>query len=384
MSQQIERRTVRTEVRAKQSGRLEGHAALFEELSVDLGGFREKIAPGAFADTIKGGDIRALFNHDSNLILGRTTNGTLKLEEDRKGLHFSLKPAATQAGHDAIELVRRGDVTGCSFGFVVLDEEWQNGSNGQPDIRTLRKVELHEISPVCSWPAYEATAVAVRSHDRWRLKRSRPRRSPEWRRKALEAMEKDVEPRLRQRTKRPPSKPGHRAPAADGRVVLTGRQLADAVKEHRVEARRTCDHESAHALLFLFQGAGVDSVRMFWRAKWGTYRPAGGSVTARDRYSSTITAAPYCAGLIGEDRRGLGWTPSRASQEDREAVRRLTPRSHDMWNAQETARKVLKTYYRVFDAISYRLLCEGKLSGVECSRIFEAERQRLKRLGRAA
>ncbi len=150
-----------------------------------------------------------------------------------------------------------------------------------------------------------------------------------------------------------------------------------------MEARKTCDHESAHALLFLYQGAEVDSVRMFWRQKWGEYRPAGGITTTRG-CSSSVTAASYVAGLVAENRRsGIGWNRAQASDSDLTSVRRLTRFSSDEWKAQETARRVLRRYYRVFDMLSSRLLREGSLSGSTCAAIFNAERARLERLGRA-
>ena len=119
----LERRVVTTPLsltRAEgegESGRTAaGHAAVFNELSVDLGGFRETIKPGAFAESIKRDDIRALFNHDSDHVLGRNTSGTLKLKEDDVGLFTEVELPDTQLARDLATLIDRGDVSGMSFG----------------------------------------------------------------------------------------------------------------------------------------------------------------------------------------------------------------------------------------------------------------------------
>ncbi len=138
-----------------------GHAAKFDSLSEDLGGFRERIAPGAFANTIKTGDIRALFNHDSNIVLGRNKSGTLRLSEDSAGLAFEVDAPQTQLVRDMVLApIERGDVSQCSFGFVTLNDKWAN-MDGEW-VRTLLEVDLFDVSPV-TYPAYPSTDVAVRS-----------------------------------------------------------------------------------------------------------------------------------------------------------------------------------------------------------------------------
>lgn len=110
------------EVRDAESGAatLAGYAAVFGEWSEDLGGFRERIAPGAFQNTLSG-DVRALWNHDPAFVLGRTTNGTLRLAEDDRGLRVEIDPPAGALFDSFLENVRRGDVTPMSFGFSVLN-----------------------------------------------------------------------------------------------------------------------------------------------------------------------------------------------------------------------------------------------------------------------
>jgi len=143
---------------------ISGYAALFNRLSSILWGFREKIAPWAFADSLKD-DIRAFWQHDSAQVLGRTKAGTLSVWEDERGLGFDLTPPDTQTGRDAVTLIGRGDVDQMSFGFNVLPDgdSWEQTGDGML-IRTLHKVRLIEISPV-TFPAYPDTSVAVRSED---------------------------------------------------------------------------------------------------------------------------------------------------------------------------------------------------------------------------
>ncbi len=149
------------ELRAKGS-KVSGHAAVFNQLSEDLGGFREKISPGAFADSIKDGDIRALWNHDPNFVLGRTKAGTLSLSEDDIGLATQYDFPDTSIARDLLKSIERGDVDQQSFGFMVLPDgaKWRLEDGGLT--RILTKVELFDVSPV-TFPAYPQTDVGVRA-----------------------------------------------------------------------------------------------------------------------------------------------------------------------------------------------------------------------------
>lgn len=143
-----------------------GHAAVFDELSVPLWGFREKIAKGAFARSIaRGDDVRALFNHDPALLLGRTKNETLRVVEDDTGLAIRINPPDTQLARDVVTLIRRGDVDQMSFGFTTVRDEWDH-SQETVVIRTLLEVDLFDVSPV-TFPAYEQTDVQVRRVEAW-------------------------------------------------------------------------------------------------------------------------------------------------------------------------------------------------------------------------
>jgi len=141
---------------------IEGYAAVFNKLSEDLGGFREKIRPGAFRNAIRRTDTIMLFNHDANYPLGRVSAGTLAIKEDKKGLFVSANPPKSAVR--VIEAIERGDVTKMSFGFTTDKDEWEHKKN--ESIRTLVEVgQLPDVGPVV-FPAYPDTTVAVRSLNR--------------------------------------------------------------------------------------------------------------------------------------------------------------------------------------------------------------------------
>ena len=159
----IEKRVaeIRMEATEKESRKIVGYAAVFNKDSEDLGGFVERIAPGAFTEAIGTSDVRALFNHDQNLILARNTSGTLELIEDETGLRYEFDAPDTTFGNDLLEMIKRGDVNQSSFGFTVKSETWEERNNYV--YRTINKVErLYDVSPV-TFPAYPDASVAVRS-----------------------------------------------------------------------------------------------------------------------------------------------------------------------------------------------------------------------------
>ena len=159
-----ERRTFDSRIVVDGQPRMRGYASVFDRDSVDLGGFIERIAQGAF-DEVLGDDVRALFNHDSNNILGRTAAGTLRVSVDGDGLRYEIHPPDTQLGRDLAESMRRGDITQSSFAFVVADggDSWEKRSGLWR--RTITKVsQLLDVSPV-TYPAYPDARVALRSLD---------------------------------------------------------------------------------------------------------------------------------------------------------------------------------------------------------------------------
>lgn len=148
-------------------GRMVGYAAVFNSLSEDLGGFREQIAPGAFRQSIgPDADIKALWNHNSDNVIGRTTSGTLRIMEDDVGLRVEIDPP--QSARQYIESVKRGDVNQMSFGFSVMPggDRFEESNDGMI-IRTLTNVRLMEVSPV-AFPAYRATTIDSRRFEQWR------------------------------------------------------------------------------------------------------------------------------------------------------------------------------------------------------------------------
>ena len=140
--------------------------ALFHSLSDDLGGFRETIKPSAFNRTLgNGSDVRALFNHNPDFVLGRNTNATLELQVTRKGLRANVSPPDTQWANDLMVSVERGDITGGSFGFRVVKQEWDwNPDEDGLARREIQEAQLFDVS-IVTYPAYPETngTVGLRS-----------------------------------------------------------------------------------------------------------------------------------------------------------------------------------------------------------------------------
>ena len=159
-----ERRTATEGVELREEGdtlTAIGYAAVFDSLSQSLGGFVERILPGAFRSTLKQSDVTALFNHDANNLLGRSSAGTLRLAEDDKGLRYEVDLPFTTLGRDVAELLRRRDLIGSSFGFRTIADSWGETEDGYP-LRTLSEVALRDVGPVV-YPAYSDTEASLRS-----------------------------------------------------------------------------------------------------------------------------------------------------------------------------------------------------------------------------
>lgn len=155
--------TARTEQRSKAGLKLTGYAALFDSDSLNLGGFIEQIAPGAFTNALKKSDVRILINHDSNLLLGRTKSKSLRLYEDKAGLLFynDLLDGDGVAMASAA-WIGRGDMSGCSFTFTTKRDEWTFAKKpGELDRRRIIEIsDLYDVGPV-TFPAYPDTSVSV-------------------------------------------------------------------------------------------------------------------------------------------------------------------------------------------------------------------------------
>lgn len=139
---------------------IEGYFALYENETELWEGSYEILTKGAFDESLNN-DIRALWNHNTQYVLGRNKSGSLELKADDKGLFATVKLPNTQYAKDLYELVKRGDVDNCSFGFNILDETLEELANGGYRWR-INKVDLHEIS-VVTFPAYENTSVQARA-----------------------------------------------------------------------------------------------------------------------------------------------------------------------------------------------------------------------------
>lgn len=154
------------EVRAEGEKRtLSGYAAVFNSDTSIGGWWIERIAPGAF-DASLSGDVRALVDHDTGRVIGRTKSGTLRLSVDSRGLKVEIDVPNTTDGNDLWELIERGDISGMSFGFRVTKQEWDETNPDMP-VRTILEVELYEVSAV-AFPAYDDTELGKRSLQEWR------------------------------------------------------------------------------------------------------------------------------------------------------------------------------------------------------------------------
>ncbi len=162
---EIERRFFESEVRAlEDTNKIKGYGAVFGKRSEDLGGFQETIAKGAFDGRLDD-DVRGLFNHDANIVLGRTKSGTLKLSIDENGLGYEIDCPDTQVARDLKTSIQRGDVDQSSFAFTVDDDEFTEVDG--VIIRTITKVKrLYDVSPV-TYPAYPDASAGVRSLEKF-------------------------------------------------------------------------------------------------------------------------------------------------------------------------------------------------------------------------
>jgi hypothetical protein len=146
-----------------------GHAAVFNRASLDLGGFRERISPGAFTKALDSNpDVHALWDHDTKLVLARTKNKTLELREDPIGLHFWAKVADTSYAKDLRLLMERGDVDQASFAFTVARDEWEIDADENVTRTILEVDQLYDVT-VTAQGAYPQTDTSVVKHIRSRI-----------------------------------------------------------------------------------------------------------------------------------------------------------------------------------------------------------------------
>lgn len=151
---------------------IEGYFAVFNSVYELWPGATESIAPGAFDDSVSD-DVRALYNHNTDLVLGRTSAGTMEIKQDSRGLWGRIRINRDDSdAMNAYARIQRGDITGCSFGFDIADQETECREDGTVHWTIKRVSPLYEISP-CTFPAYQDTTVSARKHDLEEVKRKR-------------------------------------------------------------------------------------------------------------------------------------------------------------------------------------------------------------------
>ena len=163
---------------------IEGYFAVFNSVYELWPGATESIAPGAFDDSVSD-DVRALYNHNTDLVLGRTSAGTMEIKQDSRGLWGRIRINRDDSdAMNAYARIRRGDITGCSFGFDIADQETEYREDGTVHWTIKRVSPLYEISP-CTFPAYQDTTVAARKHD---LEEAKRKRTKLWKRAMFEKL----------------------------------------------------------------------------------------------------------------------------------------------------------------------------------------------------
>lgn len=165
----IERRTFAVEVRAghedKGKNKITGYAAVFGVPTELFGGeIIEEIAPGAF-DDVMNDDVRVLFNHSPDMVLGRTSSGTCRISVDEIGLRYEVDLPNTSLGRDLYESIKRGDVSQSSFGFTIKDYKTERMEDGGEKVIITKVGRLYDVAPV-TFPAYETTNVNARSKEK--------------------------------------------------------------------------------------------------------------------------------------------------------------------------------------------------------------------------
>jgi len=157
-----EEREFRMESVEHEGRKIRGYAAVYNSDSEWMGGFYEQIEAGAFDDVLDN-DVRAYFNHDENLILGRVSSGTLRISTDKKGLFYEVDLPNTTYANDLIELMNRGDINQSSFAFLIDRDRWE-----ERDGKTYRIIEkvsrLLDVSPVAQ-PAYPMATSELMERD---------------------------------------------------------------------------------------------------------------------------------------------------------------------------------------------------------------------------
>lgn len=190
-----------SEIRAAADSReVDGYALLFNTLSRNLGGFREKIDPEAIEGVIDASDVMAVLNHDNSrgiLARSRFGKGSLALSADEKGLRYVFDAPRTALGDECLEYLRRGDITQSSFAFTVKEDSWEKQEDGTY-IRTIKRFErLYDVSPVFE-PAYFGTDVKCRSFEDFKAEEERKEAEAKAEQERLEQEQREAEEKEKQ------------------------------------------------------------------------------------------------------------------------------------------------------------------------------------------
>ena len=379
MSDNVERRNGTGSIRAKGGGKLGGLAIPTNVLSEDLGGFRERIAPGAFTDSIAKDDVRSLFNHDSSFVLGRLSAGTLRLSEGEDGISYEVDVPNAGWAKDLTESIRRGDIRENSFAFFVNEggDTWVQTETGLE--RTVTRATLREIGPQ-PFAAYTMSTVDIRSLAAT-LERGkscvgaachRGGQDPDVLLRELDLnhrgrtggeysdvldLERDLDERepthtaVSIRTREYPSESELRALLGNGFTNAKVRALAF--------------HEAAHSVLAVVDGCRLDEVRLHWKRSGFSWELTGGKCLIR---SGPHTVPMYLAGRLAEGMAGLGEaSPMSWSSGDAKYARKYTKRG--VVEDRRTALLVLRRHWPAVRALASALLDRQRIDGDEAEAI---------------
>ena len=215
-----------------QMGSISGYAAVYfnpadpgteYELYSDL---TERILPGAFDRALREGqDIRCLWNHNADFLLGRTKSGTCRCYTDDRGLVYTTKVGNTSIGRDVLEHIRRGDCDGSSFSFRVVKQSFTDGQNGGPDIREIEDVNLFDVSPVCM-PAYESSTAKVGTSPRsWFMPQPGKPVTFQWTRERIKERGREAERWLQSQGQSPPRSKKQKRKAIKARAEQVSKEV---------------------------------------------------------------------------------------------------------------------------------------------------------------
>ena len=377
MSEQERRHTTRggkLQVRkrtGKKGHTISGYAAVFNS-PADIGGqFVEEIAPGAFRDALATSDVRGLFNHDSNFLLGRLGSGTLRAHEDSTGLFYELDLPESRS--DVLEAIQRGDITGNSFSFTVDKEGEKWSSRDGKSHRVIHSIRaVHDLGPV-TFPAYEATTVSARTQAQ--AKRSHPPRKP---RPRLEAAKRELaaikeRDRIREAHRRRRAQLQALAIPVMPRKKPTARSRLDAVRKYPEQAERIAYHEAGHAVVSYLQGNGVGSVCINPPKPSG--KLGGGTfLRARGDRSPLVAAAGEAAEILHGSKGVPDWDGSgkgdfRFLLKEYGSVLRARDEG---WFQVTAAKERMKPAWAAVRSVAGQLLAKGVLSGPECEELISA------------